>query len=109
MEETSNNPMNPAEALRIVSEKIQVETKIISLLRDEFSKVIVGQKYMLDRLLIALLADGHILLEGVPGLAKTLAITTLADAVNVEFSRIQFTPDLLPADVTGTLIYSQKT
>ena len=101
--------MNPAEALRIVSEKIQVETKIISLLRDEFSKVIVGQKYMLDRLLIALLADGHILLEGVPGLAKTLAITTLADAVNVEFSRIQFTPDLLPADVTGTLIYSQKT
>lgn len=109
MEETSNNPMNPAEALRIVSEKIQVETKIISLLRDEFSKVIVGQKYMLDRLLIALLADGHILLEGVPGLAKTLAITTLADAVNVEFSRIQFTPDLLPADVTGTLIHSQKT
>ncbi len=109
MEETSSNPMNPAEALRIVSEKIQVETKIISLLRDEFSKVIVGQKYMLDRLLIALLADGHILLEGVPGLAKTLAITTLADAVNVEFSRIQFTPDLLPADVTGTLIYSQKT
>ena len=71
--------------------------------------MIVGQKYMLDRLLIALLADGHILLEGVPGLAKTLAITTLADAVNVEFSRIQFTPDLLPADVTGTLIYSQKT
>lgn len=109
MNETSNNPMNPAEALRIVSEKIQLEIKIIELLRDEFSKVIIGQKHMLDRLLIALFADGHILLEGVPGLAKTLAIKTLADAVNVDFSRIQFTPDLLPADVTGTLIYSQKT
>lgn len=101
--------MNPADALRIVSEKIQLETRIIQLLREEISKVIVGQKYMMDRLLIALLADGHILLEGVPGLAKTLAIKTLADAINVDFSRIQFTPDLLPADVTGTLIYSQKT
>jgi MoxR-like ATPase len=109
MEETTNNPMNPADALRIVSEKIQLETRIIQLLREEISKVIVGQKYMMDRLLIALLADGHILLEGVPGLAKTLAIKTLADAINVDFSRIQFTPDLLPADVTGTLIYSQKT
>ena len=101
--------MNPAEALRIVSEKIQLESKIISLLREEVAKVIVGQTYMMDRLLIALLADGHVLLEGVPGLAKTLAIKTLADAIAVDFSRIQFTPDLLPADVTGTLIYSQKT
>lgn len=108
MEETNNNPMNPAEALRIVSEKIKIEARIIDMLRKEVGKVIVGQSYMIDRLLIALLADGHVLLEGVPGLAKTLAIKTLSDAVNVEFSRIQFTPDLLPADVTGTLIYNQK-
>lgn len=108
MEETNNNPMNPAEALRIVSEKIKIEARIIDMLRKEVGKVIVGQSYMIDRLLIALLADGHVLLEGVPGLAKTLAIKTLSDAINVEFSRIQFTPDLLPADVTGTLIYNQK-
>lgn len=100
--------INPAEALRIVSEKIKLEMPTVSLLRGEVGKVIVGQTYMIDRLLIALLADGHVLLEGVPGLAKTLAIKTLADAINVGFSRIQFTPDLLPADVTGTLIYSQK-
>jgi len=109
MSENQNNPMNPAETLRIVSEKIQKEAPIINLLRSEVAKVIVGQTYMMDRLLIALLADGHVLLEGVPGLAKTLAIKTLSDAIDVEFSRIQFTPDLLPADVTGTLIYSQKT
>jgi len=108
MEETNNNPMNPAEALRIVSEKIKVEAQVIDMLRKEVKKVIVGQSYMMDRLLIALLADGHVLLEGVPGLAKTLAIKTLSDAINVDFSRIQFTPDLLPADVTGTLIYNQK-
>lgn len=108
MEETNNNPMNPAEALRIVSEKIKVETQVIELLRKEVAKVIIGQSYMVDRLLVALLADGHVLLEGVPGLAKTLAIKTLSDAINVDFSRIQFTPDLLPADVTGTLIYNQK-
>ena len=108
MEESNNNPMNPAEALRIVSEKIKVEAHLIDMLRKEVGKVIVGQSYMIDRLLIALLADGHVLLEGVPGLAKTLAIKTLSDAINVEFSRIQFTPDLLPADVTGTLIYNQK-
>tara|TARA_B110000285_G_scaffold154856_1_gene172787 strand:- start:843 stop:1853 length:1011 start_codon:yes stop_codon:yes gene_type:complete len=100
--------INPAEALRIVSEKIKLEMPTVSLLRGEVGKVIVGQTYMIDRLLIALLADGHVLLEGVPGLAKTLAIKTLADSINVGFSRIQFTPDLLPADVTGTLIYSQK-
>ncbi len=101
--------LNPAETLRIVSEKIKTEMLTIDLLRNEVGKVIIGQKYMMDRLLIALLADGHVLLEGVPGLAKTLAIKSLSEAVNVEFSRIQFTPDLLPADVTGTLIYSQKT
>lgn len=100
--------MNPAEALRIISEKIKLENAVIQLLREEVSKVIVGQSYMMDRLLIGLLADGHILLEGVPGLAKTLAIKTLSDAIDVGFSRIQFTPDLLPADVTGTLIYNQK-
>lgn len=100
--------MNPAEALRIVSEKIKQETAVLNLLREEVSKVIVGQQYMMDRLLIGLLADGHVLLEGVPGLAKTLAIKTLSDAIDVDFSRIQFTPDLLPADVTGTLIYNQK-
>ncbi len=109
MTENQHNPMNPAEALRIVSEKIKQESFIIKQLREEVAKVIVGQNHMMDRLLIALLADGHVLLEGVPGLAKTLAIKTLADAIDVDFSRIQFTPDLLPADVTGTLIYSQKT
>lgn len=101
--------LNPAETLRITSEKIKTEMPTINLLRNEVGKVIIGQKYMLDRLLIALLANGHVLLEGVPGLAKTLAIKSLSEAVDVEFSRIQFTPDLLPADVTGTLIYSQKT
>lgn len=109
MEELNQGNVNPAEALRILSEKIQNEKPIIQMLREEVAKVIVGQEYMFDRLLLALLADGHILLEGVPGLAKTLTIKTLSDAIDVEFSRIQFTPDLLPADVTGTLIYSQKT
>jgi MoxR-like ATPase len=108
MIKNQNTPVNPADSMRILSENIAKETQIISMLRAEISKVIVGQKYMMDRLLIALLADGHVLLEGVPGLAKTLAIKTLADAIDVDFNRIQFTPDLLPADVTGTLIYSQK-
>lgn len=109
MSDTINNTLNPAETLRIVSEKIKTENFLIFQLKQEISNVIVGQQYMIDRLLIALLADGHVLLEGVPGLAKTLAIKTLAEAIDVDFSRIQFTPDLLPADVTGTLIYSQKT
>jgi MoxR-like ATPase len=104
-----NQELTPAEQLRLLTEKIQVENHLIQQLKKEISKVIVGQNYMLDRLLIALLADGHILLEGVPGLAKTLAIKTLSEAINGKFSRIQFTPDLLPADVTGTLIYQQKT
>lgn len=108
MIENRNNSLNPAEALRVLSEKIAQEKPVIGMLREEVGKVIVGQSYMVDRLLIALLADGHVLLEGVPGLAKTLAIKTLSEAINVEFSRIQFTPDLLPADVTGTLIYNQK-
>jgi MoxR-like ATPase len=106
--ENSNQALSPAETLRVLSEKITVELASINTLRSEVAKVIVGQKYMVDRLLIALLADGHVLLEGVPGLAKTLAIKTLADAIDVNYSRIQFTPDLLPADVTGTMIYNQK-
>lgn len=91
-----------------VNEKIAIESAFIDLLMLEMNKVIVGQKHMLERLLIGLLGQGHILLEGVPGLAKTLAINTLAKAVKGSFSRIQFTPDLLPADVVGTLIYNMK-
>ena len=91
-----------------VNEKIAQESAFIDLLLLEMNKVIVGQKHMVERLLIGLLGQGHILLEGVPGLAKTLAINTLAKAVKGEFSRIQFTPDLLPADVVGTMIYNMK-
>ena len=109
MEEINQSNINPADALRLLTEKIQNEKPLLQMLRSEIAKVIVGQESMFERLLLALLADGHILLEGVPGLAKTLTIKTLSDAIDVEFSRIQFTPDLLPADVTGTLIYSQKT
>ena len=92
--------------IRALNEMIQKESAFIDLLKMEMDKVIVGQKYMVDRLLIGLLADGHILLEGVPGLAKTLAINTLAKAIQADFSRIQFTPDLLPADLVGTMIYN---
>ncbi|ALM21161.1 ATPase [Nonlabens sp. MIC269] len=91
-----------------INEKVQQESQFIDLLVNEMNKVIVGQQYMIDRLLIGLLGRGHILLEGVPGLAKTLAINTLSKAVSASFSRIQFTPDLLPADVVGTLIYNMK-
>jgi len=86
-----------------------LESSFVDLLTAEMNKVIVGQKQLVENLLIGLLANGHILLEGVPGLAKTLAINTLSQAVDAKFSRIQFTPDLLPADLLGTLIYSQKT
>lgn len=95
--------------IRELNEKIQRESQFIDLINMEMSKVIVGQKHMTERLLIGLLSNGHILLEGVPGLAKTLAIKTLASIVDANFSRIQFTPDLLPADLVGTMIYSQKT
>ena len=91
-----------------LNERIQKESAFVDLLTMQMGKVIVGQKHLVENLLIGLLANGHILLEGVPGLAKTLAINTLAQAVNAKFSRIQFTPDLLPADLVGTLIYSQK-
>ncbi len=94
--------------IRELNEKIQQESSFIDLINLEMNKVIVGQKHMIERLLIGLLANGHILLEGVPGLAKTLAIKSLASAIDAGFSRIQFTPDLLPADLLGTLIYSQK-
>ncbi|MFI5171285.1 MAG: AAA family ATPase [Chitinophagales bacterium] len=97
-----------ASDIKELNERIHEQSAFIELLRLETSKAIVGQKYMIDRLLLGLLSQGHILLEGVPGLAKTLAIKTLAGAINAKFSRIQFTPDLLPADLIGTLIYNQK-
>jgi MoxR-like ATPase len=94
--------------IRELNEKIQRESAFVDLLTVEMDKVIVGQKSMVERLLIGLLSNGHILLEGVPGLAKTLAINTLAKCIHADFSRIQFTPDLLPADLIGTMIYNQK-
>jgi MoxR-like ATPase len=94
--------------IREINEKIQRESAFIDIMNIEIGKVIIGQKQMVERLLVALLANGHILLEGVPGLAKTLAIKTLASTIKAKFSRIQFTPDLLPADLIGTMIYNQK-
>ena len=94
--------------IRELNEKIAKESPFIDSITMEMNKVIVGQKHLTDSLLIGLLANGHILLEGVPGLAKTLAINTLANIISAKFSRIQFTPDLLPADLLGTMIYSQK-
>jgi MoxR-like ATPase len=94
--------------IRELNERIQRESAFVDLLTAEMDKVIVGQKHMVERLMIGLLSNGHILLEGVPGLAKTLAINTLAKCVDAQFSRIQFTPDLLPADLVGTMIYNQK-
>ncbi len=91
-----------------LNEKIKNESAFVSLLTQEIGKIIIGQEQMVERLLIGLLSNGHVLLEGVPGLAKTLAINTLSKAVAVDFSRIQFTPDLLPADLVGTMIYNQK-
>ena len=94
--------------IKELNEKINKESAIIDILMLEMNKVIVGQKHMTERLMIALLSNGHILLEGVPGLAKTLAISTLAKTIDANFSRLQFTPDLLPADIIGTQIYSPK-
>lgn len=94
--------------IKELNDRIQRESAFVDILTMEMNKVIVGQKQLVENLLIGLLANGHILLEGVPGLAKTLAINTLASAVDAKFSRIQFTPDLLPADLIGTMIYSQK-
>ena len=94
--------------IKEINEKIQRESAFVDLLNLEIGKKIIGQKYMVERLLIGLLSNGHILLEGVPGLAKTLAIKSLASAIDAKFSRLQFTPDLLPADLVGTMIYNQK-
>ena len=100
--------MNKAFDIKGINEKIEKESAFVDLLTLEINKLIIGQKEMVERLLIGLLGRGHILLEGVPGLAKTLAINTLSQAVKGQFSRIQFTPDLLPADVIGTMIYNVK-
>ncbi len=100
--------MNQAVDIRELNERIQKESSFVDLISMEMNKVIVGQKHLVESLMIGLLSGGHILLEGVPGLAKTLAINTLAKTIDADFARIQFTPDLLPADLLGTLIYSQK-
>ena len=97
------------EDIKLLNERIRQESAFVDMISMEVNKVIVGQKHLVEDLLIGLLADGHLLLEGVPGLAKTLAINTLSKCIDAKFSRIQFTPDLLPADVLGTMIYSQKT
>ena len=94
--------------IKQLNERIEKESAFVDMITMEMHKVIIGQKHMLERLLIGMLSNGHILLEGVPGLAKTLAIKSLASSIDAKFSRIQFTPDLLPADLLGTLIYSQK-
>lgn len=100
--------MNGTVDIQELNERIQRESAFIDLINMEMGKVIIGQKHMVERLLIGLLSNGHILLEGVPGLAKTLAIKSLAQCIQAKFSRVQFTPDLLPADLIGTMIYSQK-
>ena len=92
-----------------INEKVKKEGQFIEALLMETEKVIIGQKYMIERLLVGLLANGHILIEGVPGLAKTTAVKTLSSTIQTKFQRLQFTPDMLPADLTGTLIYDQKT
>jgi MoxR-like ATPase len=104
MKDTMNKNVN----IKAINEKIEKESAFVDLLTMEINKVIIGQKHMVERLLIGLLGQGHILLEGVPGLAKTLAINTLSQSVKGIFSRVQFTPDLLPADVVGTMIYNIK-
>ncbi|MCH5596926.1 AAA family ATPase [Niabella ginsengisoli] len=102
------NLTKTAEDIKILNEKIANASTFVDRLKDEVGHIIVGQAHMLDRLLIGLLSNGHVLLEGVPGLAKTLTIKSLATAIQANFSRIQFTPDLLPADVIGTLMYNQQ-
>ncbi len=95
--------------IKKIQERVEKESAFCVRLADEIGKVIVGQNYMIDRLMIGLLADGHVLLEGVPGLAKTMAVRTLSSAIRGDFKRIQFTPDLLPADLTGTMVFNPKT
>ncbi len=105
---TENQTNQSAPSIEALNAKIQAGSAFLDKMNAEISKVIIGQQYMIDRLMIGLLANGHVLLEGVPGLAKTLAIKTLSDTIGGDFNRIQFTPDLLPADVVGTMIYNQK-
>jgi MoxR-like ATPase len=100
--------MHTSEDIRKLQEEITKAYGFVTAIQQELNKVIVGQQYMVERLLIGLLSNGHVLLEGVPGLAKTLTIKSLAQAIDAKFSRIQFTPDLLPADVLGTMIYNQQ-
>ncbi len=100
--------MNQAVDIKELNERIQRESSFVDMVSMEMNKVIIGQKHLVESLLIGLLSNGHILLEGVPGLAKTLAIKSLANTISAKFARIQFTPDLLPADLIGTMIYSQK-
>jgi MoxR-like ATPase len=95
--------------IRALTERVQQESSFVEVLNQETGKVIVGQRYMLERILIGLLCNGHVLLEGVPGLAKTLTVRTVSDALSASFMRVQFTPDLLPADLVGTMIYNQQT
>src|SRR6476620_5834361 len=95
-----------ADEIRVLNERIQQASGFIDKIESEIARVIVGQNYMVSRLLVGLLSNGHVLLEGVPGLAKTLAIKSLSQTIHAKFSRIQFTPDLLPADVIGTMIYN---
>ena len=106
--ETRATPLESDAALRAARETVLDNSTWIAPLQQEMARVIVGQKHLLDRLLIALLTNGHVLLEGVPGLAKTLALKTLADCVDVQFKRLQFTPDMLPADIVGTMIYNPQ-
>ncbi|MBI2192342.1 MAG: AAA family ATPase [Planctomycetes bacterium] len=101
--------MSPSTSVREISERVKEESRFVSSLQETVARVIVGQRYMIDRLLVGLLTRGHVLLEGVPGLAKTLAVKTLSAAIETKFQRIQFTPDLLPADLIGTLIYNPRT
>lgn len=98
----------PEQDLSVLEDRVATESAFVDDLLDEMGRVVVGQRYMIKRLLIGLLADGHVLLEGVPGLAKTLTVSVLSEAIGTDFQRIQFTPDLLPADLLGTLVYNQK-
>jgi len=96
------------EDIQMITQRVKEQSKFVQALESEISKVIVGQKYMIERLLVGLLSNGHILLEGVPGLAKTTAVRVLSECIDTKFQRLQFTPDLLPADLLGTQIYNPK-
>jgi len=105
---TRNAPAGAATSVEAIRRQVEAQAQFLSRLRSEIARVVIGQQYMIDRLLVGMLANGHVLIEGVPGLAKTTAVKTLAQAMDCRFSRIQFTPDLLPADLIGTLVYNPK-